>query len=251
MDKQAKNELRVFKEFAKVCPYPINFGSIEKRKPPEPDILCKLLDGSSLTFEVSECIDERIAGSIYDSIELRQAFNSELGKLPKEEKQKIKTNFSDASIYVVFCKGISKNKKLRSIKTIFDYLLNLKNDAEGKFDLKLNHYLKNVVRWILIQRGVSGPIFDIEATTSFSDPVQERIKDKFFKKRYKTNTDIELLCYYELQPELPESTWPSSVKKFVKTNLENSPFRRVWIYSVTKNKIIYVYPEYNKVEKVK
>ena len=243
MDKQANDELRIFKEFVRVSPYHIDFNSIETRNPREPDIFCKLLDGNPLVFEVVECIDMDIARSIYDSMEVKQAFYTELEKLPNEKKHKIKTNFSDASIYVAFCKGISKNKKLQSIKTIFDYLLTIKHKVEGEFNLKSHTYLRNVVRWILIQRGVSGPMFDIEAATSFSDPTQERIKDKFFKKIYTTNADIELLCYYELQPELPESTWLPSIKEFVKTNLENSPFRRVWIYSVTKNKIIYVFPQ--------
>ncbi len=253
MDEQAKNELRVFKKFARVCPYPIDFGSIEKRRPTEPDIFCKFRDGRPIAFEISECIDEGIARSIYDPLplKLRQVFYTELEKLSKEEKQKFKINFSNASINVAFCKGVSKNKKLYSIKTILKHLLTLKNGAEGNFDLTAQQNLKSIVGRIFIKQGPDeGPSFDIDPEAIwFSNPVVEQVKtkiDRNYKSKYKT----ELLCYYELQPELPQNHWLPSLTEFVKTNLKSSSFRRVWIYSVTKNKIVYVYPKYDKEEKL-
>lgn len=247
MDEQAKNELRVFKKFARVCPYPIDFGSIEKRRPREPDIFCKFRDGRPITFEISECIDEGIAHSIYDPLKLRQAFDTELEKLPKREKQRIKTNFCDALISVAFYRDISEHKKKNSIKKIIDYLLSLKNRSKVEFDLKSQPSLKGIVRRISIRRGFGGLSFNVEPEAIwFSNPVGEQIKTKF-NKTYKPECDrVELLCYYELQPELPEDRWLPKAKDFVEVNLKSSIFQRVWIYSVTQNKIIYVYPEYSK-----
>lgn len=245
-------EVRVFKKFAKVCPYPIDFDSIEKREPPEPDIFCKFRDGSPIAFEMSECIDEGIARSIFDPLDLKRALDTELEKLPNKKKQRIKTNFSDAVISVAFGKGISKDKKRSSIKTIFDYLLTLKNRADGEFDLKLQPSLKGIIRRISIKRGFDSLSFDIEPEAIwFSNPVVERIKTKFFDKTYKPKCNrIELLCYYELQPELPKNRWVPAVENFVKSNLKSSMFERIWIYSFIQDKIIYVYPDLQKTKEI-
>lgn len=242
MNQQAKNEIRIFKKFARLCPYSIHLNSITKKEPPEPDISCNLSDGSTIAFELVECIDNSIAQSIYDSSKLKKTFDDKLERLLQERKERFKVNFRNALIYIAFIKRISANKKMLSIPTILDYLLTLESTAEGKFDLRSHPDLKNIVRWISIKRGkFAGPIFNVEAVTFFAEPAKERVEDKF-KKQYKTKCKTDLLAYYELQPELPENHWLPSVQDFVKNNIKTSVFRRAWIYSVTKNKIIFVYP---------
>lgn len=115
-----------------------------------------------------------------------------------------------------------------------DYLIYLKPDKK----------LEKILEYVHIKRdNFNGLRFDIKPPPKwFSNPVVERIKTKFLDKTYKTEGRTELLCYYELQPELPKDRWLPEVKDFVNTNLKNSIFHRVWIYSVTRNKTIYVYP---------
>lgn len=236
-------EIRVFKKFAKLAPYPIDLNSIKSEDPPKPDISCNLLDGTTIAFELVECVDKSIAQSFYDSLNLKEAFDNELKNLSKGRKGRLKTNFKNALIYVAFIRKISFNKKKSSISTILDYLLTLGNMAEGKFNLRSHRDLKEVVRWINVSReSFAGPKFDIEAVTSFGEPAKERIEVKF-KKKYKTKYKIDLLAYYELQPEIPENNWLPSVREFVKNNVKTSIFQRVWIYSTTQNKIIFVHPD--------
>lgn len=45
-DPHAERELAVFRDFAVVCPLGIDRGSIEKRDPPEADILCRIADAA-------------------------------------------------------------------------------------------------------------------------------------------------------------------------------------------------------------
>jgi hypothetical protein len=242
MDQQAKNEIRIFKMFSKLTPYSIDINSIKKEKPPEPDISCNLSDGTKIAFELVECIDDSIARSVYDSRNLKEAFYDKLKKLSKGKKNLPTTNFKNASIYIAFSRGVSVIKKRSAIPKIFDFLLTLENTAQGKFSFRSYRDLKDLVRWIYIQRGeFAGPIFDIEAATSFADPAKERIEGKF-RKNYEIKCKTELLAYYELQPELPEETWLPKVKEFVEQNISTSAFRRVWIYSISRNKIIFVYP---------
>jgi len=241
MYQQSQKEIGIFKKFAGLVPYQIDQDSIKKEDPPKPDISFILSDGSMKAFELVECIDKSLAKSLYSSWNLKKIFYDRLEKLPGEKKERFKINFKNALIYVAFVKGISANKKKSAVSRIFDYLLTLENTAEGEFNLKSSKDLKDIVGWISINRGVGGPIFDVEAISSFSDPALERIKDKFNKK-YKIRSETDLLAYYELQPEIPENRWLPQVEEFIKNNIKTSVFQRVWIYSITKNRIIFTYP---------
>lgn len=130
LNQQSQNELRVFKKFSEVCPYPINFDSIEKREPPEPDILCKLLDEKVMAFEIVECIDSSLSRSIYNSCELGRAFHDEIEKLPDDKKHRVKSKFGDVLISIVFHKDVPLIKKRRLIKPIFDQLWTIENEEK-------------------------------------------------------------------------------------------------------------------------
>jgi hypothetical protein len=288
LDRQSQNELRVFKKFAEVCPYGSTFDSIEKRQPPEPDILCRLSDGKEIAFEIVECIDNSLARSIYDSCELGKAFSDEIEKLPEFEKQRIKSIFGDVLISVSFQKDMSLMKKRSTVKLIFDHLWAKENEAKvpemdqsfsflspqesqqffetskrdniteakllkqppyskdvvKQFDLKLPKNLRDVVKRItfFFPGPSGGPSFDITEAIWFANPIEKQI-DKKMKKKYETKCRAELLVYYELQPELPAEYWILPAMDSVVENLEQSAFERVWLYSVTQNEVIYVYPD--------
>jgi len=233
-NKSTEKEIYIFRKFAKLCPYSINLDSIIKKEPPEPDILCSLPDGSIIAFELTEIIDEDLAGSFNDSIRLKEAFNDEL--------EQLEANFNNALIYIAFTEGILFRRKKNSIQKIINYLLTLDKTAEGVFKPE---DLIDIVKFITISRGVIGPIIDVESFAWIDDPCKECIKRKF-EKVYKTESNnIELLAYYELQPKEPENILECklySLKKFIKNNIKSSVFQRVWIYSARENRIIFVYP---------
>ena len=239
---ELKREVQVFKKFARVCPYQLDLDSITSPDPP--DIVCNLLDGTTMSFEVVQCLDESIARSMSDSLNLPKVFYHELRHLPQESRERINKKFGDASIYVSFLSKISKGKKESSVRAILDRLLTLEITEDGEFDLTLSRDLRKVLRRVRIKRwkGVTRPIFSVGSATSFGEPAKERIKEKF-KKKYKTEPEIELLAYYDSQPEIPENNWLPSVRKFVERNIEGSAFRRVWIYSTTHDRIIFVHPD--------
>jgi len=243
-------EIRIFTIFAEKSLCGIDFNTIERRYPPEPDIFCKFLSGDPISFELVECLDSNIARSIYDTSHIHQAFNRQLQKLPIRKKQSIEIFFEDASITVVFCKDTSEFSKQQSIPLVFDFLQKIAaNKEEREYRAMDFPNLKSVIKCLSIKRGFeNGPLFHIAPDPVwFSDTSIERIKVKF-SKHYDTKHRVELLCYYESQPELPENRWLPEVETFVEANLKNSPFNRVWIYSVIKNKIIYVYPILDKIE---
>ena len=104
MDQQTKSEIHIFKKFAQLAPYTINLSTIIKKEPPEPDISCNLSDGTTIAFELVECIDNSIAKMTYDSMNLKNIFDDELDKLPEEKKGRFKEKFKNALIYIAFVK---------------------------------------------------------------------------------------------------------------------------------------------------
>lgn len=240
---QLCKEVRIFKRFSSVTPYQIDLDSIWHEDPPKPDISCKLLDGTMLAFELVECVDKAIARSISGCLHLPRVFRKRLRDLPLQKHESMKEKFGNALIHVSFINGISRNKRKSSLPVILDWLSSLEGTEQGKLDPSSCRDLKDMLHWINVERakGIAGPILSVDSATAFGNPIEHRIEEKFNQK-YITESNIELLAYYELQPEIPESNWLPLVDKFVQHNIKDSVFQRVWIYSATKNEIVFVYP---------
>jgi hypothetical protein len=56
-DRHGLREQKIFLDFAQACGLAIQLDSIEKRKPPEPDILCQIDRERAVIFEMVELID--------------------------------------------------------------------------------------------------------------------------------------------------------------------------------------------------
>lgn len=63
-----------------------------------------------------------------------------------------------------------------------------------------------------------------------------------FGKKYQADAPIELVSYFNQQAE-PLGDILSRYDYFVKEYIGNSPFRRVWVYDVFHNKILYNLPK--------
>jgi hypothetical protein len=88
------------------------------------------------------------------------------------------------------------------------------------------------VRTITISRGdFESPEFDVEAVGSIGDPTLDRVRGKWVKS-YATRYPIELLAYYELQPQAPEALWLPRLSSFISDNWNASPFRKVWVFDI-------------------
>ncbi|GAI23439.1 unnamed protein product, partial [marine sediment metagenome] len=167
--------------------------------------------------------------------------DDEKNKLPLCKRMRFKRKYKNALIYIAFDEKLPLIKRKRSIPYLIDFLLNLNKNQIKKEEIEIDDCPE--IKWFNIQRGVYvGPIFRVGGFTSFGEPTLRKIKGKFNKK-YQTKNKIDLLAYYALQPEIPKNHWLSETEDYVKNNITNSPFNRVWIYSFTKNKILFLYPD--------
>jgi len=242
-DRHGQRELTIFVHFAKICPLNILSGSIERRHPPEPDILCKVDGKSPTAFEMVELIDTDLATRTLGGLKLKRLIEDALEKLSSKEKREVKRRLGDALVHVAFNPQASFRTRRDAIPGIFKLLTRINPTFVGI--LRLNATIEPIpcVKRITIRRGnFVGPCFDLEAAGPFADPTLEKVQGKFLKT-YKTSNAVELVGYYELQPVLKDSFWLPQLRDLVRKNLKNSPFRRVWIFDLPNQTIRYVYPK--------
>lgn len=239
---QGKREVQILKKFADICPYKIDVISVKKENPPNPDIYCKLKDGTELYFELVECLDNSIAKTTSNQVILKKLLDKEVNSLLSPcNRMKFNRKYNNALIYIAFNEKLSLIKRKRSIPHLIDFLLNFEENQIKKDEIEIRGCPE--IKWFNVQRGVFvGPMFRVEGVTSFGVSFLKEIKDKFNKK-YINKNKIDLLAYYALQPEIPENHWLQETADYIKENISNSPFNRVWIYSFTKNKILFLYPD--------
>lgn len=234
MKNQTSNELLIFQKFASVAPMEIDQKTIQNREPPEPDIFCQLKNDGKLRFELTEALDGSIAQSLYGSLELNNLIRKKFEGLPESSKER----FSNAVIRINYLTSLSLNRKKSLLTAVISYLENLPKQAVGEFTPQIDG-----VESVEIKRGgFVGPSFEFNTIASFFDnPVINRLNEKFSKK-YSCEEIIDLIVYFDLQPELPESTWLPEAMEYVRTNINSSSFNKVWFFSVTETKIIAIHP---------
>jgi hypothetical protein len=232
MDRHAPGELTIFGEFALVCPLGIEANSIEKRDPPQADILCKLADGVSVAFEMVELVDQlRIAKPMADQDQLTDSLRDAVKNLPVETRAEL----ANAWIGVKFRLDRSLRKRKESAAEVVKILA--ANAAfEGEFSIRdgnaeVAH--ANVKR----RQGLAGPHFRV-LTAGFYEPVPLDAIDEKFDKKYEGEAPLELLAHYDRQ-HAPLEEQLAELGTFVEANIARSSFRRVWIFDRHDQRICY------------
>lgn len=205
LDGQALTEQKIFRRFAEVCPLAICLDSIEKRQPPQPDILCEIKGKGKVAFEMVELVDSGFSRRLHGGVDLRRQF-----KKTCEQRPAMKNSFGDAFIYVEFHSHLSKQKRNECVARIVNLLLKMPPNFEGDVPLNKEPRLAKVVKDLAVQRGnFKEPFFGTIPAGRRVDRSLSLIKQKF-KKSYKTTAPIELLAYFYQEPPPRGSDWLSS-----------------------------------------
>lgn len=236
-DRHGSRERKIFLRFATVCGLAVQPDSIEKRKPPEPDILCKIEEEGSVAFEMVELIDPGLAQRTYGQIKCQQLFDDAYRSLPIDQQTQLEKHVGNALVHVAFRSNTSSRAQEDSLPLVLSWLQELEPSFVGTSSPAAQSSIGKVVRKITVSRGdFIGPCFDIEAAGPFAEPSLERIRQKF-AKAYSSDFPVELLAYYELQPVLPDALWVPQLHTFINQHLGDSQFRRVWVYDIQSNEI--------------
>lgn len=234
---QSQEELKIFRNFAKHYPCKINMDSIKKRKPPEPDILCKSINNKKFAFELVQCLHERVVKTLGDAVTLKKQTDLLIKKLPEKDINRFIDKYSNAIITINFNNKYTLTKRKSIIPNLLKFLLEDSKTLNGELISPINN---KALESIDIEKcSVNGPIIMVPPSAFFfADPSIKVVKAKF-SKRYETPYEIELVAYYSLQPEISIDHFLDDFIDYVKKNIAKSQFKRVWLYSYTKDEIIY------------
>ena len=105
-DRHAQKEIEIFRSFVAASGLDIDVSSIEKREPPEPDILC-CIDGNKVAFELVELIDDKLACRSNNQVRLMEQFRCAYEACSADERVAIDRSVGDALIYVTFRDNVS------------------------------------------------------------------------------------------------------------------------------------------------
>ena len=249
IDRQGRDELRVFRSFVDTARPDIAPYSIRKAVPPCPDVLCRSKEGHTIAFELTQVVDDVVARGINDQISLQSLLRKAYHNLPRSDQDQLKPILGNALVDVWFAPSASRRVRESAILAIISRLRQLTTTTET--ELPLTPDLQVNVKKLWVFRGdyeYEMPRFYVAAGSSFADPIVDRIREKFIKS-YKSASPVELLAFYKWQDPSPPAFWRTELSDFVAGNLDASPFMRVWVYDVYQQEILFVYPSIERMQK--
>lgn len=234
-DDQGAFEMWVFWRFAQAAHLGVRRESIEKRRPPEPDIRCVTREGP-YAFELVQLVEKVIAKRENDR-------RSVEGLLHKKWQTMASKGLENASLYVAFREDPSLGRQKVAVESLIELLRTLPPNIEGDVGIDRRSPLTKTVRRLHISRWpkLSGPIFTVASGGPFSNPPIQTI-ESHFGTRYESDAPIDLVIYYSWQPVIPQTWSHPELLAFITKELPNSPFQRVWVCDMASESILFVHP---------
>jgi hypothetical protein len=238
--RHGEKEIRVFRTFATEANLGIIPASIEKRHPPEPDILCRLTDGSKLAFELVEIVDPKNAAFLGSAPRLAALIEKAYQDMPHNLRLRFDSKFVNSTLSFEFQMGASRNLIEARLPSIMAELANQPsgNDREWVFSSRVSKILVSVRRRGRVE--VSGrPSFNLAGEFAHDDLVVERVLAKI-SKTFRTDYPVELLAYFDVLGWNKPIGWIEPLRAAL-VSVGLGPFRRVWI--VEQSRIDFVFPQ--------
>lgn len=234
---QEKEELYVFEQFTRVCPYNLDFSSAIKLDPPEPDIMCKSYNNKTYYFELMQLIDENLSKIFNNALRLQEDLSESLKSLEKERATKIDQKYKGSIITILLPPDYNyRNNKL--LKEKLFYLLELPEDHHGKLSLRDKPELFRLGVEISVDKILkNGLEFNVPIFHWNRPEIFDAFKRKL-RKRYKRKS--ELIAYYEIQNV--NKILMQETLYYAQKDLASSFFLRLWLFSSWTETILEVYP---------
>lgn len=233
-------ERLVFESFLQVAPFNVAEGTVENRKPPEPDIVCQIDGRGVVGFELTELIDQSHMQRVALMFRTRKYLNEYWGtELDEADSNVFLNKYSGALIHFDFSQNTSLTQRKSVIPIAYNLLLELEGDTEG-LHFEGNQDLNPILQSININHiNLERPIIDVGSYGWLGDPTTAAITKKC-SKTYKCGYPIELLAHIETNLLLPDDVWLPTVEEAA-TQIGDSQFMKFWVYDRTNNIIKYSY----------
>ncbi len=239
---KANREKEIFELFAVASTLAIDTSSIENRKPPEPDIRCRLDNGETVAFELTELIDEQHMERLAKTANTKDAlYNHYENYLSSDQRKLFDLLYNHAFLHFDFSIDSKLKERRNKFNFIFDLLLSCPEPL-SEFEIRHCPKLMPILDTIRVSKSrINGPLFDVGNFGRLGDPTKPAILKKLYKK-YECNYPIELVAYINWQLLPPEEVWKHAVNSAAK-NLSSSQFRKIWVYDLVNDKIEFIHPE--------
>jgi hypothetical protein len=229
-----ERELRVFRAFADVMGLKTVGAKIEKRPPPEPDVLYQSPDNEACAYELAELMDESYARLMGQLFRTKNALYEYHKNLSDRQRTEFNRRFGNALLYFRFGNSTTLSQRRGLLSKVFDRLLELPEDTQG---IVLKDEFEGMRRGVSISRGnFNGPVFDPESVGSIGDPTKKVLGQKF-QKTYQTPHPIELLTFIDQNLMFHDDVWVGNFREFLEAQAKPWPFRRVWAFDLRKRAV--------------
>jgi len=233
MPDNTTEELEVFKLFAEHCSMKITLDSIEKRQPPEPDILCLTDEGTNVFFELVRIVDPTLAKGVSTQVKLQRDLEA------KSNYETFQRKYENACIALHFKKDLSKQARCNAIPAIISVLEELSGGFEGVVDLNAKGLSSYLERCDISRGDFVGPSFYVACVTSVADYTLNTISDKL-KRSYTVSGPLHLLAYFDLHVMDAGTEWAPDLLEEIRLRLSNSTFEGVWLFHTVTREIRWV-----------
>jgi len=237
--KRDKEEVQQFRRFVEHSNLAVVARSIEKRFPPEPDIFCRLEDGTNLAFELVEICHRHNARFFGSAPLIARALERSYRDLPRDLRDRFTERFANRPLSFTFAHSASLNRIRQILQQLFIELVE-RPEKDRKFCTFSKAVQETVISVRLSGRvDVHGrPSFNIAGSFAPDDVVIDCVRPKLSRK-YKTPHPIELLAYFDGRAWGRSTSWQGSLKSLLDA-VGTGPFRRVWVLGWES--VDFVYP---------
>jgi hypothetical protein len=251
MDEKEQAELKVFLEFAAICPLPLVLQSARNCKPPEPDIVCDLTDGGQVAFELVEADDETddkarpgqrtvVMKYAKESFQLGKAVQNAYyeamagGRLPNGEQ------FKHHFLRIDFVDAASVRQSLAAIPDLIDLLR-----GNGTTRKRIEHPVIRSIDCVPFpqRNSYEGPLISVNRSSfNVSTSVVDRITSKLAKS-YTTAHPTHLVVWSNSAFAAEADFWRDEAMQVLEAGM--GPFTQVWVFGRNEPSIVFAMPPVN------
>lgn len=236
---QSDEEMVVFLEFARAAKLEVDLNSVENRRPPEPDIACRVDGRGIVGFELTELIDQDFMARLRLMGRTRQHLaESWQSGLAAGESSGFKSKFGNALLHFVYGEGTTRSQRESITVAVLRMLLRLPENFEGI--LGGAPEFSTIIREVRVSRGSwNGPVLDADSSGWLGDPTSAALKKKV-SKTYQCKYPVELLAYISIDLLPPDDAWMAAIED-LKVRIAESQFQRVWVFDRGSQSVRYEY----------
>ena len=216
---------------------PIDPSSVEKRDPPEPDILCSTVSGQEFAFELTELVNHDMMSRNARQGDCQEFLENALICLSPVDQQAVRERLHNADICFCIRAGARTNQIRLCLHEILSDLLDLPRSFVGEITAFSSPNVRRVLQSVDVLRGeFQGPCFSVENLGGVGDPATGILRAKL-QKRYVTTASIDLVAYLDRAGTLPDAYWRRPLSELFVDPTVLGPFARIWIFNLRAGKI--------------